>query len=50
MGTVFSNFYQGNIEVIKKPPDYGQEATQMFAQQNNFYCDLLSRTNVNKKS
>lgn len=34
---------------IKKPPDYGQEATQMFSQQNNFYCDLLSRVNLIKK-
>ena len=25
----------------KKPPDYGQEATQMFSQRNNPYCDLL---------
>jgi hypothetical protein len=24
------------------PPDYGQEATQMFSQRNNPYCDLLS--------
>lgn len=27
---------------IKKPPDYGQEVTQMFSQRNNPYCDLLS--------
>jgi len=26
---------------IKKPPDYGQEVTQMFSQRNNPYCDLL---------
>jgi hypothetical protein len=26
---------------IKMPPDYGQEATQMFSQRNNPYCDLL---------
>jgi len=24
------------------PPDYGQEATQMFSQRNNPYCELLS--------
>jgi len=23
------------------PPDYGQEATQMFSQRNNPYCELL---------
>jgi hypothetical protein len=26
----------------------GQEATQMFSQQNNFYCDLLSETKIQK--
>ena len=26
---------------IKKPPDYGQEVTQMFSQRNNPYCELL---------
>lgn len=26
---------------IKKPPDYGQEAIQMFSQRNNPYCELL---------
>jgi len=33
------------------PPDYGQEATQMFSQRNNPYCDLLSNyaPNINKK-
>ncbi len=33
----------------KKPPDYGQEATQMFSQRNNPYCELLFKiinTNV----
>jgi hypothetical protein len=28
---------------IKKPPDYGQEAIQMFSQRNNPYCDLLQK-------
>ena len=27
---------------IKKLPDYGQGATQMFSQRNNPYCELLS--------
>ena len=33
------------IEMVgkKKPPDYGQEAIQMFSQRNNPYCDLLSK-------
>ncbi len=34
------------------PPDYGQEATQMFSQRNNPYCELLSiicRTNIKNK-
>lgn len=30
----------------KKPPDYGQEVTQMFSQRNNPYCELLSITNL----
>ena len=25
------------------PPDCGQEATQMFSQRNNPYCELLSK-------
>ncbi|PKP43327.1 MAG: hypothetical protein CVT96_05360, partial [Bacteroidetes bacterium HGW-Bacteroidetes-13] len=29
------------MQEIKKPPDYGQEAIQMFSQRNNPYCDLL---------
>ena len=35
---------------IKMPPDYGQEAIQMFSQRNNPYCDLLSGSNVKKIS
>ena len=40
------NFYIDELTKhlgIKKPPDYGQEATQMFSQRNNPYCDLLSK-------
>ena len=33
---------------IKKPPDYGQEATQMFSQRNNPYCELLSNSKIKK--
>jgi hypothetical protein len=28
------------------PPDYGQEATQLFSQRNNPYCDLLSQAKI----
>lgn len=36
---------------IKKPPGYGQEATQMFSQRNNPYCELLSdRVNIKIKN
>ena len=34
---------------IKKPPDYGQEVTQMFSQRNNPYCEFLSISKYNNK-
>ena len=35
------------------PPDYGEEAIQMFSQRNNPYCELLSKiytTNIKIKN
>ncbi len=39
-----------NFLRIKKPPDYGQEVTQMFSQRNNPYCELLSSLKYSKKT
>jgi len=35
-------FFCGVNFGIKKPPDYGQEVTQMFSQRNNPYCEFLT--------
>lgn len=32
----------------EKPPDSGQEVTQMFSQRNNPYCEFLSKRNILK--